>query len=46
MDASPLANGWSRSPHLQAAWALAFTGLFYLVSGIATGTFRGLESAA
>ncbi len=33
-------NGWSRYMHFQAAWALVFTGIIYLVWGLASGHFR------
>ena len=36
----PDQNGWSRSLHFQTAWALVFTGLLYIVSGLLTGHFR------
>lgn len=36
----PDQNGWSRSLHFQAAWAAVFTGLVYLLAGIATRHFR------
>jgi thiosulfate reductase cytochrome b subunit len=36
----PDQNGWSRSLHFQAAWAIVFTGLLYFVSGLFTGHFR------
>jgi thiosulfate reductase cytochrome b subunit len=33
-------NGWSRYLHFQAAWALVFTGLVYIVSGLSSRHFR------
>ena len=33
-------NGWSRSMHFEAAWALVLTGLVYLLYGVWTGHFR------
>ena len=36
----PDQNGWSRYLHFQAAWAVVFTGLVYLVSGLVTRHFR------
>lgn len=33
-------NGWSRSLHFQAGWALAFAGCAYLAYGLASGHFR------
>jgi thiosulfate reductase cytochrome b subunit len=49
-DASPVSaertydifnkNGWGRSLHFLAAWALVIIGVIYLVAGIVTGHFR------
>jgi thiosulfate reductase cytochrome b subunit len=36
----PDQNGWSRSLHFEAAWALLFTGLVYAAVGLFTGHFR------
>jgi thiosulfate reductase cytochrome b subunit len=36
----PDQNGWSRSLHFEAAWALVLTGLLYATYGFATGHFR------
>ena len=36
----PDQNGWSRSLHFQAAWAVVFTGLAYFIWGLWTGHFR------
>jgi thiosulfate reductase cytochrome b subunit len=36
----PDQNGWSRSLHFQAAWAVVLTGLAYLIWGLWTGHFR------
>ena len=36
----PDQNGWSRSLHFQAAWAVVFTGLLYFVFGLFTRHFR------
>jgi thiosulfate reductase cytochrome b subunit len=36
----PDQNGWSRSLHFQAAWAVVLTGLLYIVSGLFTRHFR------
>lgn len=36
----PDQNGWSRYLHFQAAWAVVFTGLVYLVAGFVTRHFR------
>ena len=36
----PDQNGWSRSLHFEAAWALVFTGLFYVLAGLIGGHFR------
>jgi len=36
----PDQNGWSRSLHFQAAWALVFTGLLYVIAGLIVGHFR------
>ncbi len=36
----PDQNGWSRSLHFQAAWAVVLTGLVYAISGLWTGHFR------
>ena len=36
----PDQNGWSRYLHFQTAWAVALTGLLYVVSGLFTGHFR------
>ena len=33
-------NGWSRALHFQSAWAVIFTGLLYVIAGIASGHFR------
>jgi len=33
-------NGWSRSLHFQAAWAVVLTGLIYAISSLWTGHFR------
>jgi thiosulfate reductase cytochrome b subunit len=35
----PDQNGWSRSLHFQAAWAVVLTGLAYLIWGLWTGHF-------
>jgi len=35
----PDQNGWSRALHFQTAWALMFTGLFYLIAGLLTNHF-------
>ena len=32
-------NGWSRSLHFEAAWAIVFTGLWYVISGLVTRHF-------
>jgi thiosulfate reductase cytochrome b subunit len=37
----PDQNGWSRSLHFQAAWAVVLTGLAYALWGLRTGHFRG-----
>jgi thiosulfate reductase cytochrome b subunit len=36
----PDQNGWSRSLHFQAAWAVVLTGLVYAISSLWTGHFR------
>jgi thiosulfate reductase cytochrome b subunit len=36
----PDQNGWSRALHFQAAWALVFTGLIYVLFGLWSGHFR------
>lgn len=36
----PDQNGWSRSLHFQAAWAVVLTGLVYALVGLWTGHFR------
>ncbi len=36
----PDQNGWSRSLHFEAGWAVAFTGLFYVLAGLIGGHFR------
>jgi thiosulfate reductase cytochrome b subunit len=36
----PDQNGWSRYLHFEAAWALALTGLVYVVFGVWTSHFR------
>ncbi len=36
----PDQNGWSRSLHFQAAWAVVLTGLVYAISILWTGHFR------
>jgi thiosulfate reductase cytochrome b subunit len=36
----PDQNGWSRYLHFQSAWLLVFTGLIYVIAGLATGHFR------
>jgi thiosulfate reductase cytochrome b subunit len=36
----PDQNGWSRSLHFQAAWAVVLTGLAYAIWGLFTGHFR------
>jgi thiosulfate reductase cytochrome b subunit len=36
----PDQNGWSRYLHFQSAWAVGFTGLMYLILGLARGHFR------
>jgi len=36
----PDQNGWSRSLHFEAAWAVVFTGLFYVAAGLYTRHFR------
>jgi len=36
----PDQNGWSRSLHFQAAWAVVLTGLLYAVWGLWNGHFR------
>lgn len=36
----PDQNGWSRSLHFQAAWAVVLTGLYYLLAGFWTRHFR------
>ena len=36
----PDQNGWSRFLHFQAAWAVVFVGLIYLVGGLVTRHFR------
>jgi thiosulfate reductase cytochrome b subunit len=33
-------NGWSRSLHFEAGWAVVFTGLFYILAGLIGGHFR------
>ena len=36
----PDQNGWSRYLHFQTAWVLVFTGLLYIIFGVAAGHFR------
>lgn len=36
----PDQNGWSRFLHFQAAWAIVFVGLIYLIGGLVTRHFR------
>jgi len=36
----PDQNGWSRYLHFQTAWVLLFTGLLYIIFGVAAGHFR------
>ena len=36
----PDQNGWSRSLHFEAAWAVVLTGLFYVLAGLIDGHFR------
>ena len=36
----PDQNGWSRSLHFEAAWAVVLTGLFYVAAGFIDGHFR------
>src|SRR5438874_6082235 len=36
----PDQNGWSRSLHFEAAWALVFTGALYMMFGLFSGHFR------
>ncbi len=36
----PDQNGWSRSLHFQAAWAVVLTGLLYVVTGVITRHFQ------
>jgi thiosulfate reductase cytochrome b subunit len=36
----PDQNGWSRYLHFQSAWILVFTGLLYIISGLASAHFR------
>ena len=36
----PDQNGWSRSLHFEAAWAVVLTGLYYVVAGLIDGHFR------
>ena len=36
----PDQNGWSRSLHFEAAWAVVLTGLFYVLVGLIGGHFR------
>lgn len=36
----PDQNGWSRSLHFQAAWAVGLTGLVYIIAGFWTRHFR------
>ncbi len=36
----PDQNGWSRSLHFQAAWAVVLTGLVYAIASLWTGHFR------
>ena len=36
----PDENGWSRALHFQAAWALAFTALVYVIASLLNGHFR------
>ena len=36
----PDQNGWSRSLHFQSAWLVLFTGLAYLIGGLASGHFK------
>src|SRR4051794_4861175 len=36
----PDQNGWSRSLHFEAGWAVLLTGLFYVLAGLIGGHFR------
>ncbi|MDQ6758943.1 MAG: cytochrome b/b6 domain-containing protein [Acidobacteriota bacterium] len=36
----PDQNGWSRSLHFEAGWAIVLTGLFYVIAGLMSGHFR------
>jgi thiosulfate reductase cytochrome b subunit len=36
----PDQNGWSRSLHFEAAWAVFLTGMLYIVAGLVGGHFR------
>src|SRR5215469_9241626 len=36
----PDQNGWSRNLHFEAAWLLVFTGLVYMIYGLAARHFR------
>ncbi len=36
----PDQNGWSRSLHFEAGWAVVLTGLFYVLAGLIGGHFR------
>jgi len=36
----PDQNGWSRSLHFEAAWAVVLTGLGYVLAGLLSGHFR------
>jgi thiosulfate reductase cytochrome b subunit len=36
----PDQNGWSRSLHFEAAWAVVLTGMYYLLVGLVGGHFR------
>lgn len=42
----PDQNGWSRSMHFQAAWAVGLTGLLYVAWGLVFGHFRRNMSPA
>ena len=42
----PDQNGWSRSLHFEAAWAVVLTGAFYVIAGLIGGHFgRNLKPA-
>ena len=36
----PDQNGWSRSLHFEAAWAVVLTGMYYFLTGLIGGHFR------